>query len=135
MKIVRYFFVGGAAAVVDIGIFFLFAKLAGHDYLLVGCVGFLIATAVNYVLSVKHVFKSGVRFTKRREIILVYAVSLVGLSINQLVLYVMIEQAHSELMLAKLTATGVCFFWNFSARHFIIFRTSTNDESAESASR
>ena len=122
MKIVRYFFVGGTAASVDIGIFFLFAKLAGYDYLWVGCAGFLIATAVNYVLSVKHVFESGIRYSKRKEVALVYFVSLVGLAVNQLVLYVMIEHLHCELMLAKLTATGVVFFWNFSARRFIIFR-------------
>ena len=134
MKIIRYFFVAGAAAVVDIGIFFLFAKLAGYDYLLVGCVGFLIATAVNYFLSVKHVFESGVRHTKRNEIILVYAVSLVWLAINQLVLYVMIEHAQSDLMLAKLAATGICFFWNFSARHFIVFRQNATTNATTDAS-
>lgn len=127
MKIVRYFFVGGAAAAVDIGIFFVFAKLAGYDYLLVGCIGFLVATAVNYALSVKHVFRSGVRYSKGKEIALVYLVSMVGLAINQSVLYLLIAQLHSELMLAKLMATGVVFFWNFSVRYFIIFRTSSNN--------
>ena len=126
MKIVRYFFVGGAAAIVDIGIFFLFAKLAGYDYLLIGCIGFLVATAVNYVLSVKHVFRSGIRYTKRKEVALVYLVSMVGLAINQLVLYVLIDHMHSELMLAKLTATGVVFFWNFSVRYFIVFRAASS---------
>lgn len=127
MKIVRYFFVGGAAAAVDIGIFFVFAKLAGYDYLLVGCIGFLVATAVNYALSVKHVFRSGVRYSKGREIALVYLVSMVGLAINQSVLYLLVAQLHIELMLAKLVATGVVFFWNFSVRYFIIFRTSSDN--------
>jgi len=127
LKIVRYFFVGGAAAAVDIGIFFVFAKLAGYDYLLVGCIGFLVATAVNYALSVKHVFRSGVRYSKGREIALVYLVSMVGLAINQSVLYLLVAQLHSELMLAKLVATGVVFFWNFSVRYFIIFRTSSDN--------
>lgn len=126
MKIVRYFFVGGAAAAVDIGIFFVFAKLAGCDYLLVGCIGFLVATAVNYALSVKHVFRSGIRYSKGKEIALVYLVSMVGLAINQLVLYLLIDKMGSEIMLAKLAATGVVFFWNFSARHFIVFRAKVD---------
>lgn len=118
---------GGASAVVDIGIFFVFAKLAGYDYLLVGCIGFLVATAVNYALSVKHVFRSGVRYSKGKEIALVYLVSMVGLAINQSVLYLLVAQLHRELMLAKLVATGVVFFWNFSVRYFIIFRTSSDN--------
>jgi len=122
MKIVRYFFVGGAAAALDISIFFLFAKLAGYDYLIVGCVGFVLATMLNYVLSVRHVFKSGVRFSKRKELALVYAVSVVGLIINQFALYVLISQHSVELMLSKIIATLTVFGWNYSARNYFVFR-------------
>ena len=53
MKIVKYFFVGGLAAVVDIGLFYLGAGVAGWNYLIVGTVSFTIATLVNYVISVR----------------------------------------------------------------------------------
>lgn len=122
LKIVRYFFVGGAAAAVDIGLFFLFAKLLGYNYLMVGCLGFIFATAVNYFLSIRFVFRSGTRFTKKTELAFIYAVSLIGLGLNQTMLFILVDRVGAELMLSKLVATGAVFLWNFSARNFIIFR-------------
>ena len=121
MKIFRYFVVGGVAATVDIGFFFLFAKVAGFNYLAVAPVGFILATWVNYQLSVRHVFRSGVRFTRGREIVLVYVISTVGLLINQAILYGLVDLVGADLMLSKLTATATVFLWNYSARNYYLF--------------
>ena len=121
MRILRYFIVGGIAATVDIGFFFLFAKLAGFNYLVVAPLGFVLATWVNYELSIRHVFRSGARFSRGREILLVYVVSAVGLLINQAVLYVLVDRVGAELMLAKFTATVTVFFWNYATRNNYVF--------------
>lgn len=125
LKIFRYFFVGGAAAVVDVGLFFLFAKLLGYNYFVVGCVAFSIATALNYFLSIRFVFRSGARFTRKIELVFIYFVSLVGLGLNQMILFGLIERLGAELMLSKLVATASVFLWNFSARNFVIFRATS----------
>lgn len=129
MKIVRYFFVGGAAAALDISIFFVFAKLAGFNYLVVGCVGFVLATMLNYALSVRHVFQSGIRFSRRNEVLLVFAVSIVGLAVNQIVLFALVSRFGVELMLSKVAATLTVFLWNFSARNYFVFRRPGNRNS------
>ncbi|HET7032258.1 MAG TPA: GtrA family protein, partial [Casimicrobiaceae bacterium] len=116
-----YLFVGGAAAAVDIAFFFVFAKLAGLNYLVVAPVGFLLATWVNYELSIRHVFRSGARFNRRREILLVYAISAVGLLINQGVLYALVAKLGAGLMAAKFAATATVFFWNYGARSNFVF--------------
>jgi putative flippase GtrA len=121
VRILRYLIVGGVAAAVDIGFFLLFAKLAGFNYLVVAPLGFVLATWVNYQLSIRHVFRSGVRFKRRREILLVYAVSAVGLLINQAVLYLLVERVGAELMLGKFTATVTVFFWNYCTRNNYVF--------------
>jgi putative flippase GtrA len=117
----RYFLVGGAAAVVDIGLFLYFAQRLGMPYLRVGAASFVVATLVNYLLSVRFVFVSGQRFRRRWEVVLVFAVSLVGLGINSAILWAGVEHAHSPLLLAKVAATGVVFFWNFAARRVLVF--------------
>ncbi|MEP7070252.1 MAG: GtrA family protein [Usitatibacter sp.] len=112
---------GGAAACVDIGLFMLFAQGFGWPYLRVAAGGFVAATLVNYFLGVRFVFVSGARFRRRWELALVFLVSAVGLVLNQLILAAGVEMAYFPLLLAKLTATGVVFFWNYFARRLVVF--------------
>jgi len=121
MKIFRYAGVGATAATVDFLIFAVFAKLLDFNYLAVGAVGFIIATTINYFLSVRFVFESGVRFGFRKEISLVFLISFIGLGVNQSVLYVGIGIFGWEMLFIKLCATGSVFFWNFGARSQYIF--------------
>jgi putative flippase GtrA len=122
MKIVRYAMVGSTAAVVDFVIFAVFAKWLGINYLLVGAAGFIIATGLNYLLSIRYVFESGVRFGRQQEISLVFLISFVALGINQAVLYAGIGILGWEMLLTKILATGSVFFWNFGLRARYVFR-------------
>jgi putative flippase GtrA len=117
----RYFLVGGTAACVDIGLFALFAKVLGLPYLRVATASFVLATLVNYWLSIRFVFVSGQRFRRRWEVAMVFAVSAAGLAFNSGILWICVEQGHLGLMVAKLAATGVVFFWNYFARRVLIF--------------
>jgi putative flippase GtrA len=120
-RIARYFGVGAAAACVDIGLFMLFAQYFGMPYLRVAAGSFILATLVNYFLSVRFVFVSGAKFRRRWEIVLVFAVSAVGLAINQGILALCVERAGMALLFAKVVATGVVFFWNYLARRHFVF--------------
>lgn len=126
MKILKYGAVGGTAAAVDFTIFAVFAKYLGYDYLLIGAIGFIVATTLNYFLSIRFVFKSGVRFSFRKEIALVFLISLVGLVINQMVLLAGIGWLGWEMLFVKVCATGLVFFWNFGARSEFIFKPLHN---------
>jgi putative flippase GtrA len=122
VRAAKYFVVGGISACVDIGFFFVFAKLLGFNYLAMAAVGFVIAVPVNYLLSVRFVFTSGARFKPLHELALVYLVSSVGLGLHLVVLYVAVDVLGLELMLSKLIATGSVFAWNFTARNYFVFR-------------
>lgn len=122
MKIVKYIFAGGIAAAVDLAIFFIFANIMGLNYLVIGAIGFVIATFVNYIISIHVVFNSGVRFNKNLEITFVYIVSAVGLGIHQLVLFITVEVVVIHLMVSKITAMGTVFLWNFAMRNYFIFK-------------
>lgn len=127
MKIVRYFFVGGAATAVDLSLFALLVHGFGLPYLPVGATTFIIATALNYVLSIYFVFESGARFRRPHEVALVFAVSGVGLLLNQAILYIGVEMFSLVPIVAKLFATGIVFFWNYSARAYFVFRPQPED--------
>lgn len=121
MKLIRYFFVGGTAALVDFGIFAALIKLGGFDWFWSAVISFVVATAVNYFLSVRHVFESGIRFARHHEVALVFLVSGIGLGINQAVLFLLIGYFGLNALVAKVSATGVVFVWNFLARSRFVF--------------
>jgi putative flippase GtrA len=120
-RIARYFVVGGVAACVDIGLFMLFAQYFGLPYLRVSAASFVVATLVNYLLSIRFVFVSGQRFRRRWEVALVFLVSGIGLALNQAILAVCVESLKLSLLFSKLGATGVVFFWNYFARRVFVF--------------
>lgn len=123
MKLMRYFFVGGLAAVVDFTLFVLLTKYLHVAWFWSAIISFTAATLANYVLSVRFVFKSGARFSrKHHEMMLVFLVSLIGLSINQLVLWLCIEEKQMKPLIAKIVGTGVVFFWNYAARRYFVFK-------------
>jgi len=123
IRLARYFGVGATAAAVDISLFFLFAGHLGYNYLVVGFVTFVMATAVNYMLSVRFVFESGIRFARHHEIMLVFGISAVGLVVNQIILYIGIGVLRLDLILSKVAATGAVFAWNYTARSRWVFRS------------
>ena len=120
-KLIRYFFVGGAAASVDLVFFIVFHNGLGFHYLVVGVVGFVLATLVNYVLSVRWVFQSGARFERNAEVFMVYVVSTIGLVIHASVLAALVELAGFVPLAGKLGALAAAFFWNFGARNYYVF--------------
>jgi len=124
VKIVRYFAVGAIAAGVDFVLFAIFVKQFGLHWFVAGLGSFVVATAVNYVLSIRHVFQSGVRFGRRQEILYVFLISGVGLTINQLTLYLCIELQGIDELVAKVFATGAAFMWNYLMRRYVVFAES-----------
>ena len=120
--IFRYMIAGGTAAAFDLAFFLTFSTWLGYNYLVIGGVGFLIATAINYVISIRIVFESGVRLEKQQEIGAIYVVSGVGLLLHELILYWSVAAAGLEGFIGKIIATGSVFFWNFLLRKHYVFK-------------
>lgn len=119
---VRYLLVGGISATIDLILFTLFHLMAGLDYLLIGVLGFIAATTVNYLLSIHCVFNSGVRFARHQEWMMVYLVSLIGLALHTFILYTGVEKLLLNPLWCKITAIGIVFVWNYGARKYYVFK-------------
>ena len=129
-RIFRYLAVASAGAVVDLVIFSALVYGVGIHYLWAGVGGFLLATLVNYLLSVRFVFQGGARFPRVMELGVIYAVSATGLLWHQLILYVSVETLHLHVMMGKFAALGLVFFWNYLLRkNFIFARVAHADHS------
>lgn len=119
-NLLRYFLVGGAAAGLNWLVFFvLFYALSLH-YLLSATAAFILATALNFFLGKKFIFKDS-RHSIFREGVLVYAASLAGLCVDLGVLFLCVEGLFIPALLAKIIATGAAFLVNFSLRQWVIY--------------
>ena len=121
MKIVRYFFVGGIAAAIDISSFGIFASYLKFPWFIVSVITFIIATFANYFLSIRFVFESGSRYKKHQEILGVFIVSTLALLLNQMFLYLFIEKMNIHLIISKCITTSMLFLWNYYGRKRFIF--------------
>jgi putative flippase GtrA len=106
---------------VDIGLFVMIIRVLNVPWLYASTISFAIATLVNYILSIRHVFESQTRYARHHELTLVFLVSGIGLLLNQLILYALFAMACLNILFSKIAATGLVFFWNFSARQKFIF--------------
>ena len=122
MRVVRYFFVGGVSSLTDLVIFSVGVKLLEFRWLYVAISSFVIATLVNYILGIRYVFESRIRFRKSTEILLVFIVSGFGLCINLVALWFLIEFFKIDEILSKIYAVATTFFWNYAARNYLIFK-------------
>ena len=120
LRFIKYFLAGGTAALFDIGIFMGLIRM-GQSYVVAGSVSFIVATFVNYVLSTRYVFRDR-KGTGLRTVVATYAVSAVGLVLNQLILWLAIDHFHFFPFYSKLLATGMVFFWNYFIRNYVVFK-------------
>lgn len=126
IQLFRYFFVGGLAFFVDYGSLYLLTEFAHIDYLVSAVFGFLLGLAVNYIICVLWVFSNSRLKNKLAEFTIFSTVGLVGLILNELILFICCEIFYIHYMVSKLFSTGIVFFWNFFARKIILF-TKTKD--------
>ncbi len=120
VQLIQYVGVGGTAALVEWTSFALLVGAARIHYLAAVIISFIAATAVNYVLCTRFVFVRG-RHPAHKELVLLYLVSAIGLMLNLLLMALFVGLWSMPAVPAKITATGIVFFWNFGARKLWVF--------------
>ena len=131
IKVILYLFVGGTAALVEWGLFYLF-----FYYLLVGfglnvdtltmvatALAFGLSTLYHYFLGNVLVFDSGSKYDKSKELSLVFLVSILGLGFNLVLMYVFVGLLAWQPMLAKVLTSCIVVVWNYLSRKKWIFKS------------
>src|SRR5689334_13711276 len=96
-------------------------RLAGWHYLVAAPAGFALGLVAAYVLSIRWVF--AVRRVKdaRLEFGIFAAVGLVGMAVNEAVLYGAVGHGGFSPELAKVASAAVVFAMNFVLRKVLLF--------------
>ncbi|MBE3063810.1 MAG: GtrA family protein [Spirochaetes bacterium] len=109
------------AFAIDFAILVTLTEAAGLHYLISAGISFLVGTTVSYVLSVTWVFPVRRFSSKAVEYLLFIAVGVIGLGLNEVLLWVFTEPLGIFYMASKVIAAALIFFWNFGARKFLLF--------------
>ena len=123
-----YFCVGGIAALVEWGMYFLFDSILHFHYILATVLAFVFSTTVNWFLGRVMTFRNSKKYTGKaaKEISLIFIVSAIGLLLNMVLMWLFIDGLHLDTgslkLVSKIMATGLVFIWNFLIRKLVIYK-------------
>jgi putative flippase GtrA len=129
-QLIKYTFAGGIAFVMDIGSLYLLTEFAHIHYLISTAIAFLIGLSTNYIISINWVFDQRTVSNKKVEFLIFGMIGVLGLGMNELVIWVFTEKVGLFYINSKLIATAIVYFFNFFVRKFTLFKDSPNLEIA-----
>ncbi|TES95224.1 GtrA family protein [Patescibacteria group bacterium] len=120
-QFLKFCVVGTVGTAIDFGLFYLLVESAHIWYLLAATISFIVAVINNYIFNKFWTFEDRDKdFLRQFGRFLV--VSIIGLGLNVLILYILVEFAGMWYILAKVLATGVVLIWNFFANKYWTFK-------------
>lgn len=118
-QILKFGVVGGLAFLIDYGLLYFLTEFCNIYYMISSIISFTVSLIFNYILSIKWVFDVRKKQTYK-EVIVFVLLSVFGLLINQLVMYVGSDLLNIYYMITKLVATFIVMVWNFVTRKIFI---------------
>lgn len=120
-RFARYVVVGTLAFAIDLAVLLLLAGVM--PLLAANSIAFILANIGNFVMAHFWVFGGNLQDLTLRRYIGTLGVSVVGLLLNDALVWCLAEIVHTGLVLAKVVATVVALGWNYTARVLWVYRT------------
>lgn len=119
-QLVKFGIVGVIATLLEWIIFYICTNQLKIHYSISTIIGFSISTIFNYWASVKWVFDVNKEKSEKLNFILFVVLSIVGLGLNELILWICIEKFAIYNMIGKVIATGIVMVFNFITRKLFL---------------
>ncbi len=123
----KFALVGVLNTLVDYLIYCLFVYVFSIYYLFSHVIAFVTANINSYIFNSLWTFQQSEKTSVLRRFIPFFIVSLIGLGLSTLVLYLSVESLKSFLhnyypdLLGKIIASFASLFWNYFASYFFVF--------------
>ncbi|MBO5453241.1 MAG: GtrA family protein [Clostridia bacterium] len=119
VQLIRFGIVGVIAAVLDVGVLVILKELLHMDVLLASMISFCVSVTANYILSMAFVFKSKNQ-NKIKEFIVFVLLSIGGLCLNQLILWIGVNFTSVYYLVVKFIAMVIVPVYNFITRKIFL---------------
>ena len=115
-KIIRFSIVGFIATIIDFVLLFIFKELLNINVIIANTLSFIISVIYNYIASIKYVFDVDKKKNRKIQFILFIIFSVLGLILNNLILYLLTSRLNIYYLLSKIIATIFVMVFNFITR-------------------
>lgn len=119
-QFMKFGIVGVIAFVIDYGLMVLLTEVFGVPYLISTTVSFIISVIFNYFASMRFVFKRKDDMSRRREFIIFVVLSVIGLVINDVFMWLMVDFLFIDYRISKIVVTFIVAVWNFVTRKIFL---------------
>ena len=119
-QFMKFGIVGVIAFVIDYGFMVLRTEVFGVPYLTSTTVSFIISVIFNYFASMRFVFKRKDDMSRRREFIIFVVLSVIGLVINDVFMWLMVDFLFIDYRISKIVVTFIVAVWNFVTRKIFL---------------
>jgi putative flippase GtrA len=121
-EFLRYFVAGSLAFGSDFLVLVALTERGGVNYLVSNIFGFCCGLLISYLLCIRWVFSRRRLSVPTHEFAIFVLLALIGLGLNEGVLWLAVELAGQHYAVAKVMATGAVFVVNFLMKKFVLFR-------------
>ena len=119
-QLMKFGVVGFIAFLIDYGLLAFCTEILHINYLVSATIGFTVSVVFNYLASMRYVFTHKEEMSRRREFIIFVVLSIVGLVINNAILWAGVELLHVHYLIVKIFATAVVMVRNFVTRKIFL---------------
>lgn len=120
IQIFRFGIVGGLAFAIDYLILILCRELLHLPILVSSAIAFSISVIFNYILSITWVFEINKEKDKKKNFIIFIALSIVGLIITEIIMYIGTDIINIHYLIVKIVATIIVMIFNFITRKIFL---------------
>lgn len=120
-QLIKFGLVGGIAFLIDYGIMVFLTEVFKIPSLISAAISFTVSVIFNYIASVKWVFDvDKEKNSKTKELVVFILLSIVGLGINEFIMWIMDKEFGIYYMISKIVATIVVMCYNFITRKLFL---------------
>ncbi len=119
-QFMRFGLVGTVAFVIDYSLMIFLTEVFSIDYLISTTVSFVASVIFNYFASMRFVFTHKEGLSRRREFIVFVILSIIGLIINDVFMWMMVEYHYIDYRLSKIVVALIVSVWNFVTRKIFL---------------